>query len=243
MLYQKCFFTWVLGLMLFQSTSYAQENKPEIKSIFIDYGYENVSVDDPVGQLMFAKTHYSAYGDDRFFLIRKYAVNPTPKSMDVITVEIIKDLKAGKSYSCLTFGNKKFRQEETGENDLASNIFGPYNDPAFIMKQTSSPAVTIQGAACETVELSIEGNVAATLYLTQAFIPVGALKDMPLFVQHDGKILGLCLGNDANMGNTYQLRAQKIEVDKPQNIAEHLATFKDASQAEINAEIKALLGF
>lgn len=243
MLHQKCFFTWLVALLLLPFNSHAQENKSTIKSIFIDYGYENVSIDDPVGQLMFAKTRYSAYGDERYFVIRKYATNPTPKSMDVITVEIIKDLNTGKAYSCLSFGNKKFRQEETGENDLASNIFGPYNDPNFVMTLTNSPAVTIQGAACQQVELSIEGNVAATLYLTQAFTPVEVLKDMPLFIQRDGKVLGLCLGNDANMGNTYQLRAQKIEVDKPQAIAEHLATFKDATKAEINAEIKALLGF
>ncbi len=243
MMYQKCFFSLAVCLFLLQFTGYAQDNTSAIKSIFIDYAYENVSADDPIGQLMFAKTRYSAYGDENYFLIRKYANNPDPKSMDAITVEIIKELKTGKIHSCLSFSGKKLRQEEAGENDLASNIFGPYNDSSFVMTKTSVPAVTIQGASCETVELSQEGNLAATIFLTQAFTPTAALKDMPMFLQRDGKMMGLCLGNDANMGNTYHLRAQKIEVDKPQAIAEYLATFKNASKAEINAEIKALLGF
>lgn len=244
-MYKNTFFALLSGLFLLNSCTPAQpKNEAALQSIAIDYGYEGIAADDQMGQMMFAKKRYSIYCDANFSVIRSYAVGADQASLDAVVTTVFKDLKTGKIWHGMELGNQKLRVEGSAEDATAGQLFETYVDPAYSLTKVDAPATTIQSYPCEKWHLAQAEMVSPFLFLTTAIQPSDAVKNMPMFISRDGKFQGLCLGNDTPFGDkTYSLRAQKVELNQLQPVAEQLAGFRDSSKEEINRILKELLGF
>ena len=244
MLFKKHLYIAFATIFLFQSLATAQKHQRIEKSIAIEYAYDSIAATDMMGQLMFSKKRLLVYADADFFVIRSYSANPSPKTMDAIVLMVVQDLKTGKAYSCMTIGDKKLREVEPEKSQIIESLFGDVADSSYTLTQTSAATTPIKGFYCEKWHLAQADMVSPFLYLTKDLEAIEAIEKMPMFVRRDGKLLGLCLGNDTDFGaSIYRLRAQNVEIDKPQPIAEQLATFKDSNKEDMNKAIKKLLGF
>lgn len=239
---QKTSLLALLCLLLTQAI--AQDVQKIEKSIYIEYGYEGIDTDDVVGQMMFAKKRLAIYADADFMMLQTYSTDPKPQTMEAIVVGMIKDMKTGKVYPCLTIGDQKLRQKETLEQSMSEDIFSGLSDSDYEMSKTDN-AEKIAGIASAQWNMILpEMEDTSSVYLSLNISPNDAIKDQPLFVFRSDEYLGLLLGKDSAFGpKIYQFRALKVELDRPRPIAEQLATFEETSEEMLNKTLKSYLGF
>ena len=232
----------LLFYLLLNVAGAAQNTVTVRQSLGIEYAFTDIAADDIMGQMMFAKVRLYMYGDDQYVMIRKYA-NTTEKTLDALPMEIITQLSTGETWMCITVGVKKMRTGE-GASDLWANLgFDGFQDTAYVFSKDAAQAQQIQGYACENWKFSSDALTPVSLYVSSDFAASPILEKWPFYLKKDANTAGICLGSDKVFGNTYKMRAQKVEIDKKTDLGAYLQGFTVVQGEEFNTAIKAYLGF
>lgn len=219
----------------------AAQNSISVKSsLGIEYAYVDIPADDQVGQLMFAPNRYYVYGDDQYTMIRKFS-NTKEKTLDALTMEMITQLSTGEVWLCITIDQRKLRTSELKPQIGSGLGFNDFENSDYVFSKDARQQIL--GYSCENWKFTNEALTPVSMLICKASAPGMMLEKWPFFIKKDAQNEGICLGNDQFMGNTYKLRAQRIDVDQKTDLSAYLERFEKVNEAGMNAAIKAYLGF
>jgi hypothetical protein len=155
----------------------------------------------------------------------------------------IKEKATGKSYTCMEIGNKKMKIED--ENLIDAIFTTALNDSTFNMIGGDEKPILINGISCtQLVLMQIEDDKFYNIYVTNQYAPSEGIADFNMFIGKGVQYNGLCLGIDEYVGDViYKRRAQSIVINKTEDIAAFMKSFKEANREEINRAMKELIGF
>jgi hypothetical protein len=232
-----------ISILAFLNASFLAKSQT-INALRVNYAYENVIFDDDnFMNKNLANIQFGFYIDSIYTMVNKSSKDSSQKSFDAIKMWAIKEKASGKSYTCMEIGKKKMKIE--GENLIDIIFTTALNDTLFNMIEGDGKPIMIVDIPCNQLNLmQIEDDQFYNIYVTNQYSPSEAIADFNMFVGKGVQYNGLCLGIDEYVGDViYKRRVQSIIVNKSEDIAAFMKTFKEANREEINAAIKELIGF
>lgn len=236
---KNCLFFAVI-LFMFSRCSPKHESKAvSPKSVSVEYAYVGIPDNDDVQKMMFGNTRVRIYTDAGYTMLESTA--QAPHGLQSV---IVIDNKTGETHLCISLDTLKIK---TIEEDAAmkDNLFGVFGDSSSTWESSGPVQEPIQGYKASGWAVSNPEFGKTIVYVTDQISPSEAMAKSPVFIRHDGKIVGFMLGSDQQFGKySPKLRAVNIELDKPKDVAATLAAYRPVSKEEGNRLMqKAMSGY
>jgi hypothetical protein len=217
------------------------------KSIFIEYGYVNLSKDVEGLQAMFGYTKYMVYDDDKFLKVESYQDLPAEEVQKMgpgIRSSYIKEKASNELYLCVSLDSLHIRMKaDEEERSSFQAMTQTYQMGSEAVYATGDKKLDIQGFNCN--EILIAGKYSDTLsaFVANQIVLDTSIADFPLYaVSH-----GLILGRDEILGNiVLEFRAKKLEINQPRDFSAELTAYtlvtKEAGEAMLKEAFNKMMG-
>lgn len=234
------FLPTILLFLAFQTQAQTVAN-----SIFAEYGYPNIPKDSATIQTMFGFSKFRAYADDKYIKVEAFQDLPEEQLEELgagLRSVFIKERASGDVYICVALDTLLIRLKG-GEKEQASfrEMTETFNSGSAAVYGKGRKTLDIQGFTCQ--QYLVKGALSDTVsaFLTTQVVPGAAIRDFPLYVSGGGQDYGLMLGRDEILWNNYTLefRALKLEINKPQNVAKEMASYRLVTEEEGDQLIQA----
>ncbi len=207
-------------------------------SIFAEYGYPNIPKDSTAIYTMFGFSKFRVYADDKYIKVETYQDLPEEQLEELgagLRSVFIKERASGDVYICVALDTLLIRMKG-GEKEQASfrEMTETFNSGSAAVYGKGDKKTEIQGYNCRQYLVKGAFRDTVSAFLTTQVVPAAAIKDFPLYVSGGGQDYGLMLGRDEILWNDYTLefRALNLEINKPQNVAQEMASYRLVTEEE-----------
>lgn len=216
----------VLFAALFACFAVQGNSQTVAKSLFVEYGYVNLSTEVEGLQAMFGYTKYNVYGDDKFIKIESYQDLPPEEAQKIgpgMRSSFIKEKTSNELYVCISLDSLRIRMK-AGEEEQGSfqGMLDTYKSGSEAVYATGEKKLDIQGFNCGEILIAGQYSDSISAYVANQIVLDATISDFPLFAASHG----LILGRDEIFGNiVLEFRAIKLEFNQPKDCAKELSSY------------------
>lgn len=210
------------------------------KSIFVEYGYVNLSEKVEGLYSMFGYTKYMVYDDDKFLKVESYQDLPEEEIQKIgpgLRSSYIKEKATDELYLCVSLDSLRLRMK-AGEEERTSfqGMMETYKLGSESVYSTGNKKLDIQGFNCNEILIAGRYSDSISAYVTHQIVLDAGIADFPLFATSHG----LILGRDEILGNiVLEFRAIKMEINLPRDFTAELASYPLVTKEEGEKLLKA----